>query len=593
VTRSPADLATRTLFGAPAALGALLLVAGCTAPADDDDSTPPVEEPTPEPVVYEGIFEVPDDPVVCADPVAGIDRFSEESQARGLIIEGGPPGGGGGDDDDDGPLFGSGLAGQALVAQDLDGDGDIDLAAADFAPRTWLNDGAGHFAPGPQVPPRPDNGSLLVLAALDLDGDSLPELIGTLRPFDFADESGILVWANEGGGNFGAAEFVSSGQPGPGGDPSSLAFADVDGDGDLDVHFVTRLAVEGTGGSWPERILLNDGGRFSADRYVELVAYESWGVEALVSAFTDRDGDGDQDLYVAGGAPEWAPPPDTPGCAFFRNDGLDDDGLPIFVEDAAAVGMGNFFSAMGLDSADFNQDGVLDYCLSDVGVPQCFLSDGEGAWFEGGVGLLGLTVDEPVLPFPATIGWSLDLRDLDNDGWLDLLQASAPDNTRTAEGVTRFPDLLWRGLPDGTFDDVTAEASFGTDDRHVGMVSADFDGNGWIDVLFQAQYFDDIPRLLMNACGAEHWINLDFKGPPSNTEAIGARVEITYGERTEIREVYALRATGQAPSRVHMGLGDHEVADVLVVWPDGVRSRVENLPVDRLVTVVHPDAIGD
>lgn len=577
----------RTVLGA----AGVLACAACSAPpSDDDDSTADVD-PTPAPPVYEGTFVVPDDPVVCANPVAGLDRFSEESQKRGLIVDP-PPGGRGDGGGPPPPSFGTGLAGLALVAHDLDADGDIDLAFPDRMPAVLLNDGNGYFERVPQLPPSPD-GSLLVLAALDLDGDFLPELVGAHRPFQPDEETSILVWRNEGGGTFAPPESISSGQAGPGGDPSSLTFGDVDADGDLDVHFVTRLAVPGTGGSWPERIFLNEDGRYDADRYIDLIAYEEWGVESLVATFTDRDGDGDQDLYVAGGAPEWGVPPDLPGCAFFRNDGLDDDGIPIFVNDAAEVGMEPFFSAMGIDSADLNQDGWLDYCLTDVGPPQCFLSTGEGDWVEGGAAVLGLVPEVPVLEFPTTIGWSIDFRDIDNDGLPDVLHASAPDNQRTDEGVLDWPDLLWHAQPDGTYEDATEEASFGTDHRHVGMVSADFDGNGWIDVLFPAEFFDDIPRLLMNACGEAHWTHIELVGPAANTEGIGARVEVTYGDRTEIREVYSLRATAQSPSRVHVGLGALQTVDAIrVTWPDGVVSRAENVPVDRLITVVHPDVDG-
>ncbi|MCP4871450.1 MAG: CRTAC1 family protein [Proteobacteria bacterium] len=574
----------RTTPWAALALG-VLVAAGCV----DPDEPPPEEEtPTPPLPVYEGTFEIPDDAVVCADPVAGVDRFSEESQERGLTFDLPTDGRG----DGGGPMFGIGLAGQAYVAQDVDADGDIDVVVVDTGPLVFLNDGAGYFTRAEPIQEGP-GGSLLVLAAIDLDGDFLPELLGNHRPFSEDAETGILVWQNQGGGTWEGPERISSGQAGPGGDPSSLTFGDVDGDGDLDVHFVTRLAVPGTGGSWPERIFLNEGGGYDNDRYVDLIAYEEWGVESLVATFTDRDGDGDQDLYVAGGAPEWGIPPDLPGCAFFRNDGLDDDGLPIFVNDAADVGMEPFFSAMGIDSVDFNQDGRPDYCLSDVGPPQCFLSAGDNLWAEGGAAVLGLTVDDPVLEFPTTIGWSLDLRDIDNDGLPDVLQGSAPDNQRQGEGVDDWPDLLWHAQDDGTYEDVTAEANFGTDHRHVGMVTADFDGNGWIDVLFQAEFFDDIPRLYMNACGVEHWINLEFVGPPANTEAIGARVAITYGERTELREIYSLRATAQTPSRVHVGLGARETADeIIVTWPDGVQSRAEDVPANRLITVVHPGAEG-
>ncbi len=565
---------------------ASLLLGGCVLPGDL------IDEPTPAPPEFQGVFDYPSEPVVCASPVEGMARFSEESQQRGLVVTGQ----GGGQppprnrDEGDPPQFGTGLAGQALVAQDLDGDGDIDLAAADRAPLVFLNDGAGFFEQAPGLPEAP-GGGLMALAAVDLDGDRLPELVGVVRPQDEGSTGGMLIWRNLGFGAWSPPEAISSGQAIPGGEPSSITLGDVDGDGDLDAHFVKRARLPDQMGGWPERIFLSENGVFDAERYIELTAYQgTWGVPALVATFTDRDGDGDQDLFIAGGTPEWGIPPDQPGCAFFRNEGADADGAPVFVDDAEATGTEQFFSAMGIDSADLNQDGDLDYCLTDVGPPVCYLSDGAGGFVDGGLSL-GLVPEDPVLDFPTTIGWSIDFQDLDNDGFLDVLQASAPDHGGIWSGTDRFPDLLWRMLPDGNFEDVTEEAAFGSDDRHVGMLSADFDGNGWIDVFFQAESNDGQPLLMMNACGEAHWIELELVGPAGNTEGVGARIEVSSGDRTEIREILTLRATAQTPSRVHVGLGEADIAaEVVVKWPDGVVSRATNLPSDRLVTVVHPDA---
>jgi hypothetical protein len=233
---------------------------------------------------------------------------------------------------------------------------------------------------------------------------------------------------------------------------------------------------------------------------------------------------------------------------------------------------------------------VLDYCASDVGPPRCYLSTGTGTWYEGDVAQMGLTPAEPVYEFPQTIGWSFDFRDLNNDGLLDVLQASGPDHGGIWSGGDPFPDLLWMGAQDGTFIDRTAATGFGTTQNHVGMVTADFDGNGALDVLFQAESNEDIPRLYMNRCTQGHWTNIDLLGPEQNTEGFGARLEFDYGTQTQIRELYAIRATAQGPSRVHQGLGENQFFDLKVTWPDGVVTEAQNLPADRIVTAVHPDA---
>lgn len=549
---------------------------------------PPADEPPPLPTpVYDGTFEVPADPVVCADPVQGIDRFSQESQERGLVVIQ-PPNPGGDDDDDGGPQFASGLAGPRLAAQDIDGDGDIDVLAAEQSPLVYLNDGTGHFTLGERAPFLPYGGLMGIMAA-DLDGDHLPEVLGASAPIGPTDEGAFAIWPNLGGGVLGEPTIVKTGFVGRDAEPCSIELGDIDGDGDLDLHYCTRNSMQDAGGSKPELIYFNEGGEFSNDRRMELTAYEGWGVTSLVATFTDFDLDGDQDLFVIGGEPTWGFP-EHPGSGLYRNDGNDADGRPILSNVAGEYGLDASFSAMGVDSADLDQDGLPDYCMTDVGPVRCFLSNNGGQRIDGGLDL-GLTPEDPVLDFPETIGWSLDFRDIDNDGLVDVLQSSAPDHGGIWGGTDAFPDLLWRQLPGGGFDDITAETSFGSDAQHIGMVSADFDDNGAIDVLFQAEFWDDIPLLLMNRCGEGHWINVELRGPPDNSEGVGAWFRFEYGDRHEIRELYTMRATTQNPTRMHQGLGASVVVDKLEVhWPDGIITVAENVPTDRVVTAVHPAA---
>lgn len=557
---------------------ALCMLTACAAPTPTEVFGEPGRQALPdeEGFVEAGFFEAPADAVPCDDPADALaDRFFDQAWERGLRLEER-------EWDPDGPRFGSGLAGMRVAAQDLDADGAIDLLVADGGPVPYFNDGSGHFQRGTGATPAV--GLLLAIGATDLDGDGLPELIGGLAGGDPETSSSFAVWPNLGDGAFGPPEQTFTGLRGRSSEPCSVGLGDADGDGDLDLHFCTRTSLDGAGGTELERIYLNEGGGFDEERFLALEAYDGWGVASLVSTFTDFDGDGDLDLYVIGGEPGYGWP-DHPGSGLFRNDSSPSQ--PSFTNVAAEHGFDLSFSAMGVDAADFNGDGLLDYCMSDVGPPRCLHSDGAGGWYEPGG--LGLVPDEPVFDFPETIGWSLDFRDVDNDGWLDVLHASAPDHGGIWTGTDRFPDLLWRGGPDG-FEDVTDETGFGTDDQHIGMVSADFDGNGWIDVFLPAEFYDDDPLLLMNRCGSAHWVNVELRGPPENREAVGAKVHLQWGTRQQLREVHTLRATAQNPSRVHQGLGDAEAVSVMVRWPDGAVTGARDLPVDRLITAVHPDA---
>jgi len=554
---------------------ALSLGSACPSPSNDDDST---TEP-PSPPLHTG-FEYSSAPVVCDSPAGLSPEFSEESQNRGLLLS-------------EASGTGIGLADSSLAASDIDRDGDIDIVTADLRPMIYLNDGNGYFT-ALQVGPSSQGGHPDHIAVIDLDGDSLPEMIGNYRPDDPLAEHAICVWPNLGNATFGAPYFASTGYAGPEGEASTLAFGDVNGDGWVDVHHGKRYPVEGSCGARPEQIFLGSPEGYSSGHILELEGSPGGGgVATLVSALTDRDDDGDLDLIVLGGNPDCDEA--EFGSVFYRNDGTS-DGTTSMVNDAPQVGTNAIFSAMGFDGADLNSDGRLDYCASDVGPPRCYLSAGSDSWIEGAVSM-GLYPDDPVYELPETIGWSLDLRDLNNDGHLDVLQASAPDHGGIWAGGDPFPDLLWLGQPGGTFSDSTEETAFGTTHEHVGMVTADFDGNGALDVLFHAQDGQDIPRLYMNRCTAGHWTNIEFIGPPENSEGIGARVDFNFDGQRQTREVYGLRATTQGPTRIHQGLGAADRFDLTVRWPDGEVTTAQELPVDRLVTALHPDAspppIGD
>lgn len=575
----------------PRALVALaVLASACPLSPGEEPSTPSDQRPS------EGTVEL-GAAIVCEDPVEGIARFEDEAEARGLWAapSAGSP------DAELPPYF---LFSSSIVAQDIDDDGDIDLVAAGGPPRPalFLNDGLGSFEKAPDPEPPGLEGFTRTGAVADLSGDRLPELLVVWHRPGTDSGGELVVWPNEGGGAFGTPQVYSLGLTGPAVEPTSISLGDVDGDGDLDVAWATLgPQVDDSAEAPGDWLFINEGGTF--EEHIELVPYapETGGVRALVTTFTDRDGDGDQDLWFLGGREKEEQTLGVDygdrGSAFWRNDGPATDGRPSLVNDGAETASDINFPAMGLDSYDLNADGQLDYCVTDVGRPLCLLSDASGLYYEGGAAL-GLEPAQPSTVPVATIGWSLDFRDLDNDGWTEVLHASAPDHGGVWQGVEDFPgfqDLLWRGLPDGRFEDVTAEVGFGDVAQHIGMSVADFDGDGWLDVVFPVadprMDTADRPKLLMNQCGAAAWLEVDLLGPAANTEGFGARLEADLGDRVIVRELYNLRGTGQNPSNFHLGLGGLDTLPQLeVLWPDGVLTRAVDVPTRRRIRVVHPDA---
>ena len=87
-----------------------------------------------------------------------------------------------------------------------------------------------------------------------------------------------------------------------------------------------------------------------------------------------------------------------------------------------------------------------------------------------------------------------------------------------------------------------------------------------------------------------HWIDVELEGTASNRSAIGARVEVTWGGRTQRQDVLAASGfSAQNQRRIHVGLGAAASVDrVTIVWPSGQRQLLERPAVDRLHHVKEP-----
>ncbi|MCY3839302.1 MAG: ASPIC/UnbV domain-containing protein, partial [Gammaproteobacteria bacterium] len=71
---------------------------------------------------------------------------------------------------------------------------------------------------------------------------------------------------------------------------------------------------------------------------------------------------------------------------------------------------------------------------------------------------------------------------------------------------------------------------------------------------------------------------------------VGAKSTVTTMSGSQIREIRAgNNYVSQNPLEVHVGLGAAQVADVTVLWPDGMESFLDGVSADQLLTVVHPD----
>ena len=217
-------------------------------------------------------------------------------------------------------------------------------------------------------------------------------------------------------------------------------------------------------------------------------------------ALFDYDNDGDLDVYLvqgrmlsSDGEAPLAPDATRPGGRLYRNDlSIEGDGAPAlrFTDVTESSGIDARAYGMGVAAGDFTNDGCVDLYLTHFGPNQLFRNDCEGAFTD--VSRASGTAD-PEWSVPAAF------LDFDRDGWLDLFVGNylmySLDRHITCEGESGHldycaperhrpaPDRLYRNRGDGTFADVAVDAGLaGAFGPALGVATADYNGDGWIDI---------------------------------------------------------------------------------------------------------------
>ena len=427
------------------------------------------------------------------------------------------------------------------------------------------------------------------VAAGDYDNDGYPDLYVTQY-------GRSILYHNNGDGTF--TDVTEKAGAGVKGWASSAVWFDYDNDGRLDL-FVGQFAefdkATGCGISsdgkrhycipkifrpMPSWLFHNNGdGTFtdvSRESGIAKPLGKAWGAVAA-----DVNNDGRMDLFVSN---------DTVGNFLFVNQGegrFEESGLAA---DVAYSADGRARSGMGVDAADFDEDGWMDLFVANIDqeIFSLYRNSHDGS-FEDQAMRLGVGMATRWMS-----GWGLKFLDYDNDGNLDLFLANGfPDDLVedfSSQVKYREPLLLFHNTG-GRFQNVSAESGpvFGKSFAARGMAVGDFNNDGAIDVLVAVN--DGAPVLLRNNVGASnHWLGVKLVGTKSNRDAIGAKVSYQSGDmkRTRIRIGGGSFLSSHDP-RLILGLGSRTKVDSLeVLWPQpgGGVDRFSNLPVDRYITIV-------
>ena len=466
----------------------------------------------------------------------------------------------------------------SLAVGDIDGDGWMDVMICGSAtpePQIFHNRGAQIAAGGggplfvnvtaSLFPGGSDPASHALFA--DLDNDFDPDIVMVRRYPDPATGlpspkfTGLEFYANQNGGR--SFRHVPTGstlarENAPFG---GLSLGDPDEDGNLDVVYMHNGLTAGQGGSG--YLIKNHGGfQFSDVTAAQHPALMN-NTRYFSTILFDFNDDGFLDQHCA--------------VDFYTDRHHHGGPGGTFSEVTNLVGTTNTGSDMGLAIGDPDMDGDFDLYSTNINIGVFYENDGNGN-FQDTAQARGIYSFNHGLNTCA--GWGTAFTDFDLDGDEDLIVIGS-------FGLAE----LFENDGTGHFSKVSSGAGIALIGRP--LIVFDFDRDGDQDVLLSYEGVNRTPRLYENVTPStkgRHWLTVHPQGTVSNTDAIGAKVEITVRGVKLVRAIVAGHSFRSGlPYYAHFGVGSAtKIDEVKIYWPSGQVSSQTDVAVDQALRMIEP-----
>ncbi len=271
------------------------------------------------------------------------------------------------------------------------------------------------------------------------------------------------------------------------------------------------------------------------------------------SLWTDFDNDGDTDMFIS----KCSGPP----CELHRN-----NGNGTYSDISAAAGI-NFTPVQSWSSAiaDFDNDGDMDIMVGSNG------SVGH-RFFRNNLDTTN-TTEEAYTDITAGSGLETDTSinrdyiayDFDNDGYVDIMGSG--NKILFNQGNNTFAAASYPAIG-------------------VGAVG-DLNNDGFLDILNGSTIRYAVPN-------GNNWIKVTLQGIQSNSNGIGARVEIHGAFGKQIRDIRSGEGFEFMSSlNAHFGIGTNiAISQVVIKWPSGTVDTINNPAINQTLNVVEGSTLS-
>jgi enediyne biosynthesis protein E4 len=183
--------------------------------------------------------------------------------------------------------------------------------------------------------------------------------------------------------------------------------------------------------------------------------------------------------------------------------------------------------------------------------------------------------------------WSGKFADLDNDGRLDIYVVNGMMDEKVLSHLPNYElieeNQVFHNLGNDDFERVDWGLNSIASGR--GMTMADLDSDGDLDIVVNNL---ESPSLIFEnqICGGNA-LEVDLRWTTANTRAIGATLKLHTNQGTFLRDVRVSSGylSGDT-SRIHFGVPENATIESLeILWPDGQSTNLENLEHNSLVTI--------